>query len=142
MIWNASPNDLTVECANPLQCIEDLYGMRKPYDNRMLLADMDEEEDAAEESYTDQRLIVTRRPQRREVNSRGERSNAIMAVRVGFEPTVPVKVRQFSRLLDSTSSRTSPFFPKVAYFGSPAQMELTVFDCLGCLDRKWMLAFS
>mgnify|MGYP000484972205 CR=1 FL=1 len=32
----------------------------------------------------------------------------IMAVRVGFEPTVPVKVRQFSRLLDSTNSRTSP----------------------------------
>ena len=26
-----------------------------------------------------------------------------MAVRVGFEPTVPVKVRQFSRLLDSTT---------------------------------------
>ena len=26
-----------------------------------------------------------------------------MAERVGFEPTVPVKVRQFSRLLDSTT---------------------------------------
>ena len=65
-----------------------------------------------------------------------------LAVRVGFEPTVPVKVRQFSRLLDSTSSRTSPFPSKVAYFSSQAQIALRVSGCPAGLNRKSKSPFS
>ena len=38
-----------------------------------------------------------------DVEGSGQLQEKKLAVRVGFEPTVPVKVRQFSRLLDSTT---------------------------------------